>query len=330
MVLNKILIIQTAFIGDVILATGLLEKLHAEYPKAEIHFLLRKGNEGLLENHPLINQLLVWDKKIGKFKNLISIIKTIRKNKYDALINLQRFEASGLITFLSGARIKLGFDKNPFSFCYTDKAKHEIGNGKHEIERNQLVIESICSKKDESFGLPKLYPSAKNFEDTLKYKTKEYIVVAPASVWFTKQVPVNKWIELITETDSNKHVYLIGAPNDLAICEAISKQFPTNRISILAGKLNFLESAALMKDAAMNYTNDSAPLHIASAMQAKVTAVFCSTIPEFGFGPTNASGIIAQTEKELKCRPCGLHGLKECPKGHFDCAQTINMKNIAL
>jgi len=86
--LNKILIIQTAFIGDVILATALIEKLVAFYPDSKIDFLLRKGNEGLLENHPKLNEVLIWDKKVDKYSNLKVLSKSINRTKYDAVINL--------------------------------------------------------------------------------------------------------------------------------------------------------------------------------------------------------------------------------------------------
>jgi heptosyltransferase-2 len=88
----------------------------------------------------------------------------------------------------------------------------------------------------------------------------------------------------------------------------------------MAGKLSFLESAALMKHAVMNYVNDSAPLHLASATDAPVTAVFCSTIPAFGFGPLSSNSRVIETIEDLECRPCGLHGYKVCPRGHFKCA----------
>ena len=98
----KTLIIQTAFTGDVILATPLIEKLHAFYPDSKIDFMLRKGNEGLLVSHPKINKLYIWDKGKGKYNSLVKLLQEVRKNKYDYVVNLQRFAASGLITVLSG------------------------------------------------------------------------------------------------------------------------------------------------------------------------------------------------------------------------------------
>src|SRR5215471_16044891 len=100
--MQKFLIVQTAFIGDVVLATVLIEKLHASFPDAQIDFLLRKGNEGLLTDHPYLNEVLIWVKKENKNKNLFKLINIIRKKKYDRVINVQRFFSTGLITALSG------------------------------------------------------------------------------------------------------------------------------------------------------------------------------------------------------------------------------------
>lgn len=315
----KILVIQTAFIGDVVLATPVIEKLHKHHPYAKIDFLLRKGNESLFTGHPFLNAVLIWDKKENKTKNLIHLIKQIRIKKYDLVINLHRFASSGLITFLSGAKEKIGFNKNPFSFCYTKKVKHVIGNGKHETERNLELIAAITDKK---VIMPRLYPAHGDFESVKEYKTLPYICIAPSSVWFTKQFPAHKWVEFLNKITAY-NIYLLGAPSDSDLCNQIIHTSSNKNITSLAGKLTFLQSAALMQDAVMNYSNDSAPLHIASSVNAPITAVFCSTIPGFGFGPLSDKSFIVETAETLDCRPCGLHGYKACPKKHFKCAETI-------
>jgi len=316
----KILVIQTAFIGDVVLATPVIEKLHKHFPDARIDFLLRKGNESLFTGHPFLHNVLIWDKKTNKTSNLIKLIKQIRSTKYDMVINLHRFASSGLITFLSGAKERIGFDKNPFSFCYTKKIKHVIGNGKHEAERN---LELIASYTDKEFIKPRLYPSPADFDDVKKYKISPYICIAPSSVWFTKQFPAHKWVEFLNKIATCK-VYLLGSGSDADLCDRIIHTSSYKNIENLAGKLSFLQSAALMKDAVMNYSNDSAPLHIASSVNAPVTAVFCSTIPAFGFGPLSDKSFIVEIKEKLYCRPCGLHGYKACPQKHFKCAEMIS------
>jgi len=94
--MQKFLVIQTAFTGDVVLATAIVEKLHRFFPDAQIDFLVRKGNEGLLTDHPFLNEVLIWHKKEKKLKNLWLLLNKIRKKKYDKVINLQRFASSGI------------------------------------------------------------------------------------------------------------------------------------------------------------------------------------------------------------------------------------------
>lgn len=319
--LKKILIIQTAFIGDVILATSVAEKLHLFFPASKIDFVVRKGNESLFSNHPFINHVFVWNKGEGKIPGLLKIISHLRKEEYDLCINLQRFLTSGIMATLSGAKEIRGFAKNPISFFYHKSFDHQIRNGKHETERNLVVVEDITDSKA---SLPKLYPTAEDFNAVHHFKREKYFCMAPASVWFTKQLHESKWVELIQKTTEGK-IFLLGAKSDKALCERIKTKCPGRPIEILCGSLSFLQSAALMKDAEMNYVNDSAPLHLASATNAPVTAFFCSTVPEFGFGPLSDNSVVIQTKLPLKCKPCGLHGYKTCPEGHFKCALEIEL-----
>lgn len=332
--------IQTAFIGDVVLATGLIEKLHARFPDARIDFLVRKGNEALLANHPYLNEVLVWDKKKDKLKNLWKMLWCIRKKRYDLLINVQRFAATGFLTAFSGAKLTIGFDKNPLSWLFTKRIPHLVagnpsGNRQavsgqnqvpvHEIERNHALIKYFT---DATPAKPRLYPTQKDYETVREYERHPYITLGPASVWFTKQYPADKWISFIDKIPSAYSIYLLGAPSDKGLCERIAQTARHPSVIDLSGRLSFLQSAALMKGAAMNYVNDSAPMHFASAVNAPVTAVYCSTIPAFGFGPLSDKRFVVEIKLPLDCRPCGLHGYKTCPRGHFNCAYKIEDEQL--
>jgi ADP-heptose:LPS heptosyltransferase len=319
----KFLIIQTAFIGDVVLATPMAEALD-QLDNVEVHFLVRKGNESLLENNPFIDRVWIWNKQQNKIRNLFQLGNEIRNEKFDCVINLQRFASTGFLTWRSGALNKIGFQENPFSFCFSLKFKHEVNNGLHEVNRNlELLREFVPGDFP-----PRLFPSVRNFEKVAEYKSKSYVCVAPSSVWFTKQWPKANFIQLVKELSNNHHVFLLGAKSDFDLCEEVGGAENLNTTN-LSGKLNFLESAALMRDAAMNFVNDSAPLHFASAMNAPTTAFFCSTIPEFGFGPLSERSRVVESEEHLECRPCGLHGKKSCPLGHFKCGE-ISFERIEI
>ncbi|MEN9444502.1 MAG: hypothetical protein RIS47_1392 [Bacteroidota bacterium] len=320
----KILIIQTAFIGDVILATALIEDIRQSHPQAEIHFLLRKGNESLLEHHPHLQKIWIWNKK-QKFKSQIQIIRQLRKQQYDLTLNLQRYFSSGIFSLFSKSKRIIGFNKNPLSTFFTESKPHEFVPGIHEIDRNHALISSLVHSPAQR---PKLYPTAQHWAQTSQYKTHKYIVMAPTSVWFTKQWPVHKWIQLCSEAPSDFHIFLVGAPADTTICQQIATQSQNFNVHVLTGKLSLLHTAALMADAHLNIVNDSAPLHLASAMNAPVAAIFCSTSPTFGYTPLSDKKYIIQANSALDCHPCGIHGHKTCPKQHYRCAEDIATRQI--
>lgn len=315
--MNRILIIQTAFLGDVILATPVISELKRLFPTADIDILVKKGNESLLLNNPHLRSAFIFDKSNGKWKAMIQLIKQFRKEEYDLVLNLHRFGSSGILTTLSKGKKRYGFKKNPFSFLYSKRFKHVIGDGTHEVERNLSLIKEFGAK---SIVRPELYPSKSDQEKIHPYLSENYYCLAPASVWFTKQLPAEKWIELIQSLDSTATIYLLGGSNDAELCDEIINSLKNKQAISLAGKLSLLQSAELMKQATRSYVNDSGPLHLASSVNANVTAFFCSTVPAFGFGPLSDDSLVLEV-KDLDCRPCGIHGHKECPKEHFNCAK---------
>lgn len=325
--MKRILIIQTAYIGDVILATPLIENLRKHHENASIDFLLRKGNEALLAAHPFINEILIWNKKKDKQKGLWKLATLIRKKKYDVIINLQRFLSSGLMVAFSGAEKLIGFDKNPLSFMYSNKLPHVIGektdNGYvHETQRNLSLLKPLGIDNTNDYR-PVLYPSKVDREKVAIYKKEPYICIAPTSVWFTKQFHSDGWISFLKKLDFNGNIYLLGAPTDYESCKKILSESGKSNIFNLTGKLNLLQSAALMENAIVSFVNDSAPMHLASSVNAPVCAVYCSTIPGFGFGPLSEFSKVVEVNEDLSCRPCGLHGYKSCPQNHFNCAKKI-------
>lgn len=323
---QKILVIQTASIGDVILATSVVEKLKTNYPEAEIDFLMRGGFESLLLGHPHVRAILSWDKSEKKYNNLTQLLSYIRSRKYDLVVNLQRFLSTGILTAFSGAKVKAGFTKNPMSIFFSKRVKHQIGlkyPDVHEIDRNLKVIDFL---NDNTRYKPRLYPGKKAYAKISQYRTQSYITIAPASIWYTKQYPVENWVRFINNVPPEYNVYLLGAGSDQEICNEIIKKTQRDNILDLCGKLTLLESVALIAGAEMNYANDSAAQHMASAMNAPITTVYCSTVPEFGFGPLSDDSAVIQTDEKLDCRPCGLHGFKACPESHFKCADIDSNK----
>jgi heptosyltransferase-2 len=322
--MKKILVIQTAFIGDAILATSVLESIHKAHPDARIDFLIRKGNDGLFKAHPFIHTLLIWDKNSGKFTSLLRVLKAVRGEQYDIVINLHRFVSSGILTAFSNAKLKLGFKKNPLSFLFDRTTDHLISTQSessiHEVERNHGVL---LLWQDMPLLPPRLYPSDGDYAKIEELTSQSFITISPASVWETKMTPLDVWERFINEVKTEK-VYLNGGPGDKVLCEKLKARTTNKNVVVIAGQLSLLQSAALMSKAKRNFVNDSGPLHLCSAMNAPVTAVFCSTVPSFGFGPLSENFDIVQTYEDLPCRPCGLHGKRVCPEGHFKCGNSID------
>lgn len=321
---DHILIIQTAFTGDVILALPLAQRLRAEFPQAVIHFLVRKGNENLLQFRPDVDVIHVWDKKNQKKSGLIRLIQELRKYQFRLAVNCQRFLSTGLIMAALHAEFKTGFAENPLSFLYTRRYPHtrsEKGSPDplHEVDRNIRLLSGIS---DISREVPSIRPEVRELEKVKNIiGDKQIIVLAPASVWQTKQWPPEYWQQLVKSLPDIYTPVIIGGPGDYQTGQFVLEGQESGMN--LCGKLSFRESAALMSLAVRVICNDSAPLHLASSVNAPVTAIYCSTIPEFGFYPLSQDAIVLEEQNKLNCRPCGLHGHKVCPEGHFSCGRTI-------
>jgi heptosyltransferase-2 len=334
------LLIQTAFIGDVILATALVEYLARAELGRPLDVLVRRGNEGLLVGNPHVRRVLIWDKKTKKYPNLLRLLHQIRQAEYGRVVTLQRFASTGFLTAFSGAAERVGFAENPFSRFFTRRVPHVIGDGTHEVARNLELVsgswflvsgsQALTNEQPETSSqkpetpTPRLYPTPADEAAAAPYAAVgDYVCLAPTSVWFTKQYPEEKWLELLAALPPALPVYLLGGPPDTAACERLAQAAGRPGLVNLSGKLSLLASAALMRGAVLNYVNDSAPMHLCSAVDAPVCAVFCSTVPAFGFGPLSTFSRVVEHPGPLACRPCGLHGHARCPLGHFRCAREI-------
>ncbi len=334
MAAKKILFIQTAFLGDAVLATALIEKWRAHHAEDSIDILVRRGSESLFVGHPYVQKVLVWDKR-QKWRDWWRLWRELRRSPYDLVVNMQRYGSMAALTALSGGKERIGFDTHFMSrWGYTRCMEHQLdATGKtaspHEIERNQSLIAPFT---DEQPALPRLYPQTEHIAEVealrqelgIEGEEAVFYCLFPSSVWQTKALPVERWAMLIASLPKEATILLLGGKGDADLCEQIRALLPSEaaeRVHNACGRLSLLASAYILQSARMNYTNDSAPLHLASAMNAPLVAFFCSTVPNFGFTPLSDRQQIAQIDTPLPCRPCGIHGKKQCPLGHFQCGQ---------
>lgn len=326
---RRILVIQTAFIGDVVLTLPLVQVLRRNFPSAKIDFMLIPKTAELLKNHPDVNDLIIFDKN-GKDKGLMGIIKMVKiisKKNYDVAFIPHRHFRSAVIPFLAGIKVRVGFDKSAFKFLYTYAVKYRQT---HEIERNLSLLEPFGIKVDKK-ELPNLYPSDydKSYFDALFSALNSRVIsIAPGSVWETKRWLKERFAKLAKLlSDDDFVVALIGGKEDFELCEEIKRMSRSERVLNFCGSLSLLQSAELIRRSIVLISNDTAPMHIAVAMRTPVVAIFGSTIPEFGFYPYGERDKIVQVEN-LYCRPCGIHGRRKCPEGHFKCMMLIETEKV--
>jgi heptosyltransferase-2 len=328
---RNILIIQTAFIGDVILTTPLIEVLKKEYPDTEIDFLTIPASKVLLDTNPKIREVIVFDKR-GKDKGLRGLMQCanrLKQKNYDLCLTPHRSLRSALLSGNTRAKVRIGFNRSALKLAFTHIVKYE--SRYHEIERNLSLLSAIGLYK--KIVYPAIYENAEDKKKVQSFfKTKNIendiiFAVAPGSVWPTKRWPEAYYLEFCQILSSKGiQVILIGGAEDRELCNRISEKLSLVHNS--AGYFSLRESYYLLKKCSGILTNDSAPLHLGMAAEIPVFAIFGPTVPEFGFAPFGAKSKIFEINN-LKCRPCAIHGSKKCPIKTFDCMNNLQPANIA-
>ncbi len=332
---DRILVIQTAFLGDVILTLPMIRKLKENYPGSAIDVVTTPKAGSLLTGHPDIANVIAYDKRGAEkgIKGIFSMARRLRQNHYSLAVVPHRSFRSSLVTALSKIPVTIGFANASGKFLYSKTAEYLRDN--HEIERNIHLLSPLGISNDKKI-FPALFPSADDskavdalLRDLTLLHSRRLIAIAPGSVWNTKRWPASKYAELSNHPSlKDYHIIIIGGKEDTAIGKEIADATGHNRIHDATGKLSLLESAELIRRCSVLVTNDSAPLHIATATATPIVAIFGATVPEFGFGPYRPEDIVVET-KGLECRPCAIHGGDECPIGTFICMHNINADQVA-
>lgn len=322
----KILIIHTAFIGDIVLSIPLIKKINHVYPKAEITYLTTPAGAAILKNNPFLDEIIVYDKKVENkgIKGILEIADKLKKQNFEAAYIPHRYLRSSMIAFLGKIKLRIGYKGSGGSFFLNKKIEYK--KGVHEVERLLNLIDG-----DNNFDTRiELFPSEKEVENIEKLWDKEnlnnkkVIVIAPGSKWFTKMWPIeyfNKLIKMIESQD--RKVVVIGGKEEIGL-NIINGE---NIINLL-GKTTLLELYEILRRSDIVVTNDSSPIHIASATKTFIVAIFGATVKEFGFYPWSKNSIIIENNN-IDCRPCGLHGGKKCPRDHFKCMKDIQPEHVA-
>ena len=324
---GKILVIQTAFLGDVILITPLLRAIRKSFPKAVLSIVVIPECSSVLHNQ--VDEIIEFDKRDRRMvkENWKRLIKRIREGNFELALVPHRSFRSGLTAYKAGIPTRIGFSRGAGSIFNSHRVEYR--RNMYEGQRNLKLLELIAPVDDT--GIPELFPCEEDNENAvralteLNLKTGKFAVFAPGSVWKSKQWLPDYYDRLRTflEQDYSIPVVALGGMQDSDICAQVVSRAERN----LAGKTTPLGSASIMAQAQFTISGDSAPAHIATAMETKQVIIFGSTHPRFGFAPPVKSARIVQIQKW--CRPCSDHGRNYCPNvGSYDCLRDIKPENI--
>jgi len=313
------LVIQTAFLGDVVLTTPLLSALGAEHGPVDV--VTTPIAAPLLETHPAVRKVIPYDKRGSDrgWTGLRKLARRLQAEQYERAYLPHRSLRTAALGVLARIPSRIGFSGR-WSFLYTEaRPKPALG---HETDR-------LLALADEAPGAypPQLRPTAADERAAAALIDGAFVALAPGSIWGTKRWPF--YPELAAGLGERMAVVVVGGPDDVALGDQIvSAVRPSGRPAVNAcGRLTLRESAALIGRASALITNDSAPLHLATAMGTPIVALFGPTVTEFGFGPLRA-GDVALGVDELQCRPCSPHGPAQCPLGHHRCMRELTVEAV--
>lgn len=327
--LKRVLVIHTAFLGDIVLASPFLAGLRAELPQAEIRFLTTGGGVALLDGNPWGVQPVPFHKRgtDSGMRGLLRKGRELKAWKPDLVFCLHRSLRSTMLAKLSGGE-SWGFREGAASFLFDHRVSRKPGT--YEAEKNLALLERWSGREGFS-PFPRLGVSAADEEKCreLLAGAGRFVVLAPSSVWATKRWPGEKFGELALriQRELGLKVVVVGSEEDRAASAAVLEKAPA--CIDLTGKTSLGALKSVLSKADLVVSNDSSPLHMAIAMGTKVVGVFGPTTKELGFFPLAPAGRSAVAEvKELECRPCGLHGHDRCPLGHFRCMLDLEVNQV--
>ena len=321
--MKKILLIRFSSIGDIVLTTPVIRCIKRQLPDVELHVLTKSAYRSIYTANPNINKVYELQ---GNMKELIG---QLRMERYDFVVDLHKNWRSMRVR-MALRRPLASFPKLDFrKFLYT---KLKIGSlpQVHIVDRYFKAVEKLGVHNDGQ-GLDFFFNEGDelHYEDLPEVFRDGFVAVVIGGQHATKILPENKVVEVCKALDYP--VVLVGGPEDAACGERI-KEKVGSYVGNSCGSLTVGQSASLLKLADAVLTNDTGMMHIAAALRKPIVSVWGNTVPEFGMYPYLPQGMkpaVIIENKDLRCRPCDKLGYAKCPKGHFDCMNSLNAKEIA-
>ncbi len=326
----KILVIRFSAIGDIVWTTPAVRCLKQQIDKAEIHFCTKKAYQEVVESNPYIDKNHFLDEK-----GLNYLIKTLKQENFDVVIDLHNNQRTTYIKFCLGKK-SYTYKKLRFRRWLFVRFKFKNVLPKNHIADRYLEALSPLGIVPDNKGLDFFIANDKiiplNYFPDLHQKQGFISIVIGAS-YFTKRLPIAKMIELCKKMPLP--IVLIGGKEDEKNAEEIIKLFEkeTNQKDFIfntCGKLSIAQSASVVQQSQVVFAHDTGLMHIAAAFDKKLYSIWGSTVPELGLYPYKTTNAIILENKNLSCRPCSRMGKHACPQKHFKCMNDLDFSTIDI
>ena len=328
------LVIQTAFLGDVVLTTPLLEALAARHGPVDV--VTTPAAAPLVETHPAVRHVIAYDKRgrDGGPGGLLRLARALRAERYEWAYLPHRSLRTALLAWLARIPRRVGFEDG-WPRLYTEvRPRPRTG---HEVDRLlALALPAVPALTGGAMAPPRptLVIGTEDRAATEAFLGANgveapFVALAPGSIWGSKRWPY--YGELAQRLACHVGIVVVGGPADVALAQDVVRAVEGGggrwRAVNACGSLTLRQSAEAIRRAAVLVTNDSAPLHFAQAVGTPTVAIFGSTVPAFGFGPRGPRDQVVGLDG-LPCRPCSAHGPPSCPLGHHRCMRALTVEDV--
>lgn len=332
----EILIIQTAFPGDLLLSLPLVKQTRHHFPQAKISLMCRQNLGQLFLEEKLVDELI--EVKKGDSDSYTQAVARL-KNRVDVVISPHRSFRTALFIQKIRPKMSIGYKRwwNALFFSKRIPYPLELPDALRQLKLLTLVSDEFKTKWysssfDKDLKGKKTEPVVSfdglDFPDWMSAELRrlhpkgKVICIAPGSVWPTKRWPADHFSELTSKLlQDGYEVKLVGSPADQAECDQVANKNP--QAQNLCGQTTLSELFNVFSESLLLISNDSGAMHMASAVGLPTIALFGPTVPEFGFRPWQKKAKILQVQ--LGCRPCSIHGTRKCPIGTHDCMRKLTV-----
>jgi len=325
---DRILIIKPSSFGDVIHALPVLNGLRHRYPHARISWLVAGSCAGLLEGHPALDEIIRFDRKrygqIGRNPlaglEFVRFLQDLRARQFDLIVDLQGLFRSGFLAITAGARHRIGFaNARELGWIFYNHRVAVPDPEMHAVERNYLFSPPLgFAHVPIRFNLPVRDDARAAVQALLAEQGigpgDGYLAVGPGTRWETKQWPAAHFAEAINRIQAEQAlpVVLTGMPEERETAEAVARGVAGKLVN-LAGRTSLAQMIALVDGARAVLMHDSGPMHLATALNKPLVALYGPTSPA-RTGPYGRGETVARLD--LPCSPCYLKRVADCPHGH--------------